>query len=235
MVNADEEAIEIPIEFRPKDLRKLKEVREDVDRIEKKTKKIRDKTSAQAVPTLEAEQRGGIFGGATETKGSIFKDKTTAAPIQRKNVLFEKINNLEKAQKKTDALIGGFQKGAAFVPFGAGGGPLGALKGLAFKMVPFIGIALVAKGVIQGILTELLRPGGFLDRRLKIFVGKQLLVLTKRDEAAQLSRGFRTLIVTSTPGLRGPTSQLFNTQQAIKSGIPLLAENQEALSKGVLP
>lgn len=94
---------------------------------------------------------------------------------------------------------------------------------------------MVAKGVFDTILSELLKPGRFLDRRLRIFFEKQFLRLTKRDEAAQLGRGQRTLRVTSSPGLRGPTSQMFNTQQVIKRGVTLLAENQEALSKDVLP
>ncbi len=235
MVNADEEAIEIPIEFVPKDLRELKKVKDDVDQIERKVKKIKDTSSGQAVPTLD-DDRGGIFGGSPKIRGKGIKIQTgsVGAPAQRKNVVLDKLSRLEKAQKKADKVLSGFQKGAGFLPI-VGGGPLNAMKGLAFKMIPFIGAALVAKGIIQGILGELLRDGGFLDRRLKIFNNKQFLQLTKRNEAAQLSRGFRSLIVTSSIGLRGPTSQIFNTQQAVKKGMPLLAENQESISKGVLP
>lgn len=228
----NDDIIEVPIEISTKDKKELEQIKKDIDNIEKKTKKIKDTASRQAVPTQQLDERGGIFGGATETKGSVFKDKTSKQAITRENE-FNKVKNeltrLEKAQKKADESQKQLQKIIEVLPIGGADG----LAKAALKFAPFIGQALLAIGFIKVIIDELLRDGGFFDRRIKIKISKQFLKLTGRKEAAELSRARKTLRVTTSPTLRGPTGQVVSTQQLFKRGISFLSENQEALGKGV--
>lgn len=231
MSSTGDDAIEIPIEIKLEDIKQLREVKKDVEQVEKKVKKIKDTTSQQAVPTLETEERGGIFGGGKDVKLKKPKDKTSAQPITRENEFNKQRDIVKDLQKKVGQQQSAFNEMFGLIPFTGGGA---GLARFAFKFVPFIGTALIAKGFVDQVIQELIRDGGFFDRRLLIKIERQFLKLTGRKEAAEFSRGKKTLRVTSSPALRGPTTAIFNTQSQVKRGLPLLAENQESLAKGVL-
>lgn len=227
----ENDAVEIPIEIRTQDLKEFKQLKKDIEDTEKKAKKIKDTASRQAVPTQEEDTRGGIFGGARDVKAKPFRDKKSAQAITRENEFTKQKDLLKELQGKVNKQQTAFNEMFGLIPFTGGGA---GLARFAFKFVPFIGTALIAQGFIDQIIEELIRDGGFFDRRLKITIGKQFLKLTKRKETAEISRGKKTLRVTSSPAIRGPTTAIFNSQQGIKRGIPVIAENQEALAKGVL-
>jgi len=227
------EPIKIPIEIDTVMSKELQKTIKDLKKLNKENKKAKDKTSSQAVPTLEdkADRRGGIFGGHTGVKLKP-KDKKSRQAVIRKNE-FKKVKDelsaLEKANKKVNEKIKPFQGLLGFAGSGIGGG----IIKMATRLLPFMMPLMIAKGLIDLVMTELFRDGGVFDRRLDIRIGKQYFKLTNRKEAKQLSEGYGTLRVTTRAGLRGPTTQIFNPQQLAKRGIPFLSEDQERLSKNV--
>ena len=219
-------AIRIPIEFVIDDLKQKEQLEKDIDVMNKKVENMK-----QAVPTISNDNRGGIFGGSTDVKEK-FKDKTSAQPFKRQNEfkkVQDKISGLEKSQKDIDKQTKKIKEFADLIPLNGG------IPKFALKFAPIIGQALFAVGFVKKVIDELIRDGGLFDRRLKIKISRQFLKLTSRRETAQLSSIEKTLRVTTISGLRGSSSQQFNTQSVQKRGLKLYSLDQEAFNKSVLP
>ena len=67
----------------------------------------------------------------------------------------------------------------------------------------FAFFALLIEQAVQFTLNQLMEPGRPLDRRFKLLADKQILLFTERKEQQELRQGFKTLIVSTIPGLRG--------------------------------
>lgn len=228
-INTD--AIIIPIEVDTKMSKEIDANIKKLEKLNKQNKEVKDKTSSQAVTTLEdqGERRGGIFGGVTEGKAKPKDRKSRQAVIRTSEFgkMKKEISGLQKAEKKIQGSLGDMKEITSMMS-GAGG-----IAKFALRFVPFIGPALIALGFVELVMKELFRDGGFFDRRLNLKISKQFFKLTGRAEAKKLSEGYSTLRVTSRKGLRGPTSQVYNPQQEAKRGTPFLSEDQESLSKNL--
>lgn len=67
----------------------------------------------------------------------------------------------------------------------------------------FAFFAFLIDQAVKFVLNELMQPGRLLDRRFKLLADKQILLFTERKEQQELRQGFKTLIVSTIPGLRG--------------------------------
>lgn len=56
---------------------------------------------------------------------------------------------------------------------------------------------------VQFIIAELMKPGRLLDRRFKRIARDEILLFNSTEEQAELRQGFRTVIITTIPFLRG--------------------------------
>ena len=61
----------------------------------------------------------------------------------------------------------------------------------------------LAAAIVKFVLDLLFAPGRPLDPRFKLTMDEQILAFTQRQEQQNLRRGFRTVIITTSPGLRG--------------------------------
>lgn len=213
---AEDDVIRIPIEIQTESLKELAKAKRDVNEVLRKQKKIKDNSSAQAVPTQGGEDRGGIFGGATNTKLSI-KDKTSKAPFQRQNEFKKLKDEVRKQKELTDAWKNGNVKKiqdfssaqfgnvkqVAVSPFQFIFGTLARKLGKLARAGLFIGIGLFISEIVKFVITEQLKPGRLLDRRFRFLADKQILLFTQRTQQQELRQKFKTVIVTTMPGLRG--------------------------------
>lgn len=74
-----------------------------------------------------------------------------------------------------------------------------------------IALAVIIFEAVKFIISELLKPGRFLDRRFKRDIDNELLQFKRREDQQKLKQGFSQIIITSMPGLRGGQGQTYNT------------------------
>jgi len=247
MSSAETDRIEIPIEISTKDKQELEKIKREIEEIEKKTKKIKDESSRQATPTLEGETRGGIFGGKEASKTSGFRDKASAAPIQRENE-FKKLKDslkvTQQAQGQQTAMLNNIF-GGKFVGGGAqsklssisgiatqaSGGGTGLITGFLGRMLPFMVPALIAFGLVDTIAKELFRDGGLFDRRFRRNIQDEIASATERTLKALIRQGIRVIRVTPFRGFRGGGTTV-NLVSA-REGTPQYGQDFERLGKGI--
>jgi len=88
------------------------------------------------------------------------------------------------------------------------------------KGAGLISLGLLLFGVVQWIISEMLKPGRFLDRRFRRNIEEEILAFRSREEKQKLNQGFASIIVTSIGGLRGSSgAQVVNTLQMVGQGI----------------
>lgn len=81
-----------------------------------------------------------------------------------------------------------------------------------FKSGAGIGaLALVFFEVVKFIISELLKPGRFLDRRFKRIINNEILSFRSREEKQKIRQGLTQIIVTTMPRLRNGANQSTNT------------------------
>ena len=80
------------------------------------------------------------------------------------------------------------------------------------KGVGIIAFALIIFEAVKWIISELLKPGRFLDLRFKRDINKEIIAFRRREDQQKLKQGFSNIIITTQPRLR-PTSgaQITNT------------------------
>lgn len=215
-MSSKSDVIEIPIEISLKSIQELDKAKRDVNEVLQKQKRIKDTSSSQAVPTLGDDTRGGIFGGRTDSK-TTFKDKTSKAPFQRQNEFKKMRDELRKVKEQQTAWktgniakVQGFSsaqfsnvKGVAVNPFQFIFGTVARKLGKLGRAGLFVGIGLVIAEIVKFVISEQLKPGRSLDRRFRFLADKQILLNTNRREQSELRQKFKTVIVTTMPGLRG--------------------------------
>ena len=79
------------------------------------------------------------------------------------------------------------------------------------KGVGVIALAVIIFEAVKFIISELLKPGRFLDRRFKRDITKEIIAFRKREDQQKLKQGFSQIIITSMAGLRGGQGQTYNT------------------------
>jgi len=80
------------------------------------------------------------------------------------------------------------------------------------KGVGIIALALIIFEAVKWIISELLKPGRFLDLRFKRDINKEIIAFRKREDQQKIKQGFSNIIISSMPRLR-PTNgnQITNT------------------------
>jgi len=89
-----------------------------------------------------------------------------------------------------------------------------------------IGLALLIFEAVQWIISELLKPGRWLDRRFRREIENEILRFRSREEKQKLQQGFSQIIVTSTHSLRGGQGQTYNNYRQIGSNQPVFQEKR---------
>ena len=132
------------------------------------------------------------------------------------------VQNLTKLTADQISNVTTFAKNPGMFIFGT------VLKKFA-KGAGILALALVIQAAVKMVLDGLLRPGGIWDRRFRRLIQSEILAFQSREFKHMLRQGFRSVIVTSSPGLRitpgGPTgtvsySRDFVGTQAMEATIP---------------
>ena len=88
-----------------------------------------------------------------------------------------------------------------------------------------IALALIIFEAVKWVISELLKPGRWLDRRFRRDIEHEILAFRSREEKQKLQQGLSSLIVTSMPGLRGGMGQTFNSYRSVAKGEALFNKN----------
>ena len=72
-------------------------------------------------------------------------------------------------------------------------------------------LALIIFEAVKWIISELLKPGRFLDLRFKRDINQEIIAFRQREDQQRLKQGFSNIIITTTPRLRGGQGQFVNT------------------------
>lgn len=98
------------------------------------------------------------------------------------------------------------------------------------KAIPYIGGAIfAAEGVyeiISSIADKLFGVGGVWDRRFRLIIKDEMAGEASRQEKAAIAQGFRTIITTSSPTLRGSTG-ISSTLEKARFNQPLYSNEME--------
>ena len=70
------------------------------------------------------------------------------------------------------------------------------------KGVGVIAFALIIFEAVKWIISELLKPGRFLDLRFKRDINKEIISFRKREDQQKIKQGFSNIIISSMPRLR---------------------------------
>jgi len=70
------------------------------------------------------------------------------------------------------------------------------------KGVGLVAFALIIFEAVKWIISELLKPGRFLDIRFKRDINKEIIAFRRREDQQKLKQGFSNIIITTMPRLR---------------------------------
>jgi hypothetical protein len=76
-------------------------------------------------------------------------------------------------------------------------------------------LALIIFEAVKFVISELIKPGRFLDTRFKRDIREEILQFQRRQDQQNLRRGFSNVIITSSPRLRGSTNQAAQTTYSL--------------------
>lgn len=121
---------------------------------------------------------------------------------------------LTQPTQKQEGLRGLFGRGTFNNLLSIGSNPLSFIQGTVLRLIPFIGAALAATGIIAALIKRV-------DDFQKEFVNNvdgRINLFRSREQQAQIQAGLQQLIITSTPGGANPrdsynTFEVFNTDQ----------------------
>ena len=80
-----------------------------------------------------------------------------------------------------------------------------------------IALAVIIFEAVKFIISELLKPGRFLDRRFKRDITKEIIAFRRREDQQKLKQGFSNIIITTMPRLRGGQGQTYNTLNDVRN------------------
>jgi len=83
--------------------------------------------------------------------------------------------------------------------------------------VGIIALAVIIFEAVKFIISELLKPGRFLDRRFKREITKEIIQFRRREDQQKLKQGFTGIIITTMPRLRGGQNQTYNTLDRVRT------------------
>ena len=130
--------------------------------------------------------------------GNVIKREREQEDINE-TVGFYKAGNVEQISKFSSSQFGNI-KSFASNPFAFMGAmflkKLGKGFGIAFLLA-------LAAAVVQFVIDLMFAPGRPLDNRIKIKLDEHFFGMTERMALSQLRQGFKTVIVSTMPGLRG--------------------------------
>ena len=166
---------------------------------------------------------GGKGGKAEKVKGDegAKNDKKKLDNIKVKQDQLLK-GNIGKFQKFTSEQFGNIS--------GVASNPLGFIFGkIGTKLVRggvILGLILLVEQIVGFVISESMKPGRWLDRRLKIAIDEQVLLFTRRKELAELRQGFKTVFVTASPFIRGQAGVIGSNLLFDHGGIPKTFNNK---------
>lgn len=186
------------------------------------------------------------------------KDVTSRQPMQRENE-FKRLraeverqkqqqNIIKQEQQKTrkmieplDLLLGGALLGQPSAGKILGGGKallgggagmiIGVLGDVIKKIIPYLGPALIAWGIIELIIDALIQPGAPFDRRWRREMSKELANLTERQEKQSIAQGLRAIRIAPYSSIRdeAPSINLAN----LRNGRMIYNQHIELLVKHI--
>jgi hypothetical protein len=142
-------------------------------------------------------------GGGTQAKKTELQEKSKESE-KKLSLLEQELDsfskgNVGKIQRFTSEQFGNIQQLSS--------NPLGFVLGkLGTKLARggvIIGLIMLIEQIVHFVISESMKPGRWLDRRLKVTIEDQVLSFTRRNELAELRQGFRTVFVTASPFIRG--------------------------------
>lgn len=248
---AQDDAIRIDIEVSTQSVKEIQDILKEIRAGEERLQRIRTETTTErlrkrksSIPEIGGApgdigrveiESGGIFGGqepgeALPEKGRV---STFKEPIQREN-RFKQLEQQVEEQRSLLAQLGGVGGTAVGLIGSLKSGPVGFIEKIFKNPIGKAAIAAaVAQALIEQIAEILQSPGNIFDRRYRRMIKDEATGLLSRADQAQLRQGFRTIRVTSRPGLRGGQGQTFSNLEALRRGIPLYDLEFEAYSKGL--
>jgi len=251
---AQDDAIRIDIEVSTQSAKEiqdiLKEIRAGEERLQRikletTTERLRKRgTGGGGIPDIGGApedisqrveiERGGIFGGGGKGLPAKGRDRTSKEPIQREN-RFNALEEQVEEQRDTLSKALGIAGSATGLAGSLGSsGPIGFIDKIFKSPLGKAGlVAAIAITITKQIAEILQYPGNIFDRRYRRMIKDEGTGLLSRADQAQLRQGFRTIRVSTRPGLRGGQGQVFSNQEALRRGIPLYDLEFEAYSKGL--
>lgn len=220
---ADDDAIVIDIEVSTGSIKELQDILKQVKEAETSLQRIK---SEGVIETLRARksklplgggaptdvsrvipERTGALGGQIEGEALPLKgrDRTSAQAVQTEN----RFKELEGKVDLIDKFISIGGTGLSL----AGSVSRGGIVGFFEKLLKHpLGKGLIAVSLVkilaEQIADELQSPGAPFDIRFRRNIKEEVAATLSRKEKAELRQGFRTLVVTTRPGLRGGQGQI---------------------------
>ena len=251
-MSASDDKVRVPIEIDPEDMgelndliQRIKEAKSDIRGLEPRSGRGKgDEESRMPYRPSPFEERGGIFGGETG-KEEKFRDKKSAAPVQRGNAFKDMQEELQQVQETQGDVVNslmnlgfmggigmGFQggkmqqvqkgiKGAKGVLrnpmslLGLGGG----FKGLLMMGGIYGMIAMAIIELASSLIDTAFKPGGMADVRFKRSIKDEVIKVFDLKEKEDITQGRRTIRVTTSSALRG-------TSNNVRSNLDIIANGQ---------
>jgi hypothetical protein len=241
-----EERIEYTIEISTRESEEIQKLIDKIDSADKKFKSIkadrigREIFESQGAPIQDENEGpvGPIFRGEEESEAvsQISRPGKGKQAYQRQDIfknLQGKVNDLEEKEEKTQNALNQL---APLIVFGGAGVAASKIISLFKPLVPYITAALIAEKFIEQIVEELLKPGGYFDRRFKLLIEKLVNPLLDRQRQADIRQGFAQVRISSFIGARGVRrGQVGTNLGGINRGQYVYDEKLERLSKGLYP
>ena len=84
------------------------------------------------------------------------------------------------------------------------------------KGVGIIALALIIFEAVKWVISEMLKPGRFMDLRFKRVINDEIIAFRRREDQQKIKQGFSSIIITSIAGLRGGQNQILNTFDLVR-------------------
>ena len=253
-MSASDDKVRVPIEIDPEDMgelndliQRIKEAKSDIRGLEPRSGRGKgDEESRMPYRPSPFEERGGIFGGETG-KEEKFRDKKSAAPVQRGNAFKEMQDELQQVQETQGDVVNSLMNlgfmGSIGAGFGGAGkmqqvqkgvkGAKGILKGNPLAMLGLGGgmkgllmmggiygmIAMAVIELVSTVVSTAFKPGGMADVRFKRSIKDEVIKVFDLKEKEDITQGRRTIRVTTSSALRG-------TSNNVRSNLDIIANGQ---------
>jgi hypothetical protein len=245
-----DDKVELTIEIATEESAEIKEIYNMLERMDKKLHAIKiDRTARKIIesggaPIREEEgPEGPIFRGEEEAPevATAVRGKKGKGAFERQDAfknLQGRVEGLEEKTSVLDNLTGATTQAGVILE--ALGKPTDLFKKILAPIIsefaPIIGAILIAKGLADTIMAELLKPGGIFDRRFKLMIEKLIIPMLDRVRLAEIRQGFRQIRISSFIGPRGAVrGQVRSNIDRLNRGQTIYDERLERLSKGLYP